>query len=175
MIAVENLSMHDVCPRGAWCRRRTTILLALGLMASWAPAAEADATLFIGTTSTPSTRTARGFAVGVGLLVVGLEFEYAATVQDLLQGAPALTTTMGNVLVHTPTDTQLYATLGGGFYRETLDARQETHIGINMGGGVKLKLAGPLRLRLDYRIFALRGDPRVSKPQRFYAGANLAF
>ena len=26
-----------------------------------------------------------------------------------------------------------------------------------MGGGVKMSLAGPLRLRLDYRVFTLRG------------------
>jgi hypothetical protein len=49
-------------------------------------------------------------------------------------------------------------------------------VGINVGGGVKMNLAGPLRLRLDYRVFTLRGsDVRHSKPQRFYAGLNLKF
>ena len=45
-----------------------------------------------------------------------------------------------------------------------------------VGGGVKMNLLGPLRLRLDYRVFTLRGsDVRHSKPQRFYAGLNLKF
>ena len=33
---------------------------------------------------------------------------------------------------------------------------------MNNGGGVKIKLAGPLRVRLDYRVFTLRGSPRAS-------------
>jgi hypothetical protein len=48
-------------------------------------------------------------------------------------------------------------------------------VGINVGGGVKVSVAGPLRLRFDYRVFTLQGDPRHSKPQRFYAGVNLKF
>jgi hypothetical protein len=40
---------------------------------------------------------------------------------------------------------------------------------------VKWSLAGPLRLRLDYRVFTLQGEPRHSNPQRFYAGINLKF
>ena len=35
--------------------------------------------------------------------------------------------------------------------------RPETNVGINVGGGVKMTLAGPLRLRLDYRVFTLKG------------------
>jgi hypothetical protein len=38
-----------------------------------------------------------------------------------------------------------------------------------------MSLAGPLRLRLDYRVFTLSGDARHSKPQRFYAGLNVKF
>jgi hypothetical protein len=48
-------------------------------------------------------------------------------------------------------------------------------VGINVGGGVKVNLAGPLRLRFDYRVFTLQGDPLHSNPQRFYAGLNLKF
>jgi opacity protein-like surface antigen len=71
---------------------------------------------------------------------------------------------------------QFYGTAGGGVYREELLDVSETNVGINVGGGVKMNLAGPLRLRLDYRIFTLRGaDVRHSKPQRFYAGLNLKF
>jgi len=32
-----------------------------------------------------------------------------------------------------------------------------------------------VRLRLDYRVFTLSGNPRHPRPQRFYAGINLKF
>lgn len=151
-------------------------LVILGLLAHAAPA-RADATLFLGITPTPENRAARGFAVGFGLLVVGFEFEYANTVEDLAEAGPALTTGMGNVLVQTPGigGVQLYATAGGGLYREELAAHSETSVGLNTGGGVKVRLAGPLRIRLDYRAFRLQGAPLHKTYQRFYAGVNLAF
>ena len=40
---------------------------------------------------------------------------------------------------------------------------------------VKLALAGPLRLRLDYRVFRLNGNPLFKKVQRFYGGLSLSF
>jgi hypothetical protein len=117
-------------------------------------------------------------SLGVGLVIVGFEFEYANTSEDLDEVAPGLRTFMFNGLVQTPVPIagmQFYATAGGGGYRETLNEASETHVGINVGGGVKMTLAGPLGLRLDYRVFTLQGDPRHSKPQRFYAGLNLKF
>ena len=30
---------------------------------------------------------------------------------------------------------------------------------MNTGGGVKITLLGPLRVRVDYRVFTLRGEP----------------
>ena len=83
---------------------------------------------------------------------------------------------MGNVLVQTPFGTfQPYGTIGGGVYRESLgELSSETHFGTNFGGGSRSRSPGPLRLRVDYRVFALQGRPRHSKPQRIYAGLNLA-
>jgi opacity protein-like surface antigen len=76
---------------------------------------------------------------------------------------------------------QLYGTVGGGYYRvrfEELDV-QDTGFGTNVGGGVKIDLAGPLRVRLDYRVFRLgdefEADLVEATSQRFYAGVNLAF
>ena len=138
----------------------------------------ADFTAFLGVNPTPSSRVVRGLSAGVGLVVVGFEFEYAHTSEDLSEAAPGLRTFMFNGLVQTPipiAGMQFYATAGGGGYRETLNDVSETHVGINVGGGVKMTLAGPLRLRLDYRVFTLQGDPLHSKPQRFYAGLNLKF
>jgi opacity protein-like surface antigen len=120
----------------------------------------------------------KGLAAGGGLLVVGFEFEYAESSEDLVEGSPRLRTFMGNGLVQTPIPIggmQFYATAGGGVYRESLADESETHVGINVGGGVKMSLLGPLRLRLDYRILTLRGEPRHARPQRFYAGLNLKF
>lgn len=140
--------------------------------------ASADITAFLGVNPTPVNRAVRGASVGMGLLIVGFEFEYAHTSEDLLESAPSLRTFMFNGLLQTPfpiAGLQFYGTLGGGVFRETLDESSETSFGTNIGGGVKMSLAGPLRLRLDYRVFALRGSPRHSNPQRFYAGINLKF
>lgn len=140
--------------------------------------AAADITAFLGVNMTPTNRTLTGVSVGVGLLVVGFEFEYANTSEDAAENAPALRTMMINGLVQTPFPIggmQFYGTAGVGGYRETLNAVSETHAGMNIGGGVKMNLVGPLRLRLDYRVFTLRGDPLHERPQRFYAGLNLKF
>jgi hypothetical protein len=157
--------------------KTTRWILALGLLAVPATAA-ADVTAFLGTNPTPSNRVVTGFSGGFGLVIVGFEFEYARTREDLEEAAPSLRTYMFNGLLQTPfpiAGMQFYATAGGGVYRETLDDVSETHVGINVGGGVKMNLAGPLRLRLDYRVFTLQGDPLHSKPQRLYAGLNVKF
>jgi opacity protein-like surface antigen len=142
--------------------------------------ADADITGFLGVTITPANRPVKGFAVGAGLLIVGFEFEYATTSEDLSQAAPALKTYMFNGLVQTPfaiAGIQPYATIGGGLYHETLSApvSSETSFGTNVGGGAKISLAGPLRVRVDYRVFNLRGSPLHATVQRFYAGINLKF
>jgi hypothetical protein len=138
----------------------------------------ADFTAFLGINPTPTNRPVRGFSVGGGLVIVGFEFEYASSSEDEDELSPRLRTFMGNGLLQTPfpiAGMQFYATAGGGVYRETLLEDSETHVGINVGGGVKMSLAGPLRLRLDYRVFTLQGEPRHARPQRFYAGLNLKF
>src|SRR6266545_7963966 len=132
--------------------------------------AAADVTAFLGRTTTPIGRPAKGFAIGTGLLIVGFEFEYAHTNENLVKAAPGLRTFMFNGLVQTPipiAGMQFYGTAGGGIFRETLDRNTETNVGINVGGGVKITLIGPLRLRLDYRVHTLRGTPLYSNPKRF--------
>lgn len=157
--------------------KRPALLLAAALM--FVPSdASADLTAFLGTNPTPVNRTTTGFGIGMGLVIVGFEFEYGHSRENEDEFAPSLRTYMFNGLLQTPipiAGMQFYATAGGGIYRETLNEDAETSVGINVGGGVKVSLAGPLRLRLDYRVFTLQGDPRHSKPQRFYAGLNLKF
>jgi opacity protein-like surface antigen len=161
-------------------RARIVPLLVVALALGTAAPALADATAFIGLSTTPRTRSARGFAVGIGFVLFGVEFEYSSVQeqQNADGDAPSLRSGMVNGLIQTPfpiARMQFYATIGGGVYREQLAGSQETNVGINTGGGVKITLAGPLRIRLDYRIFKLNGQPLESRPQRFYAGLNLAF
>jgi opacity protein-like surface antigen len=151
-------------------------LIALALLSP--SNASADLTAFLGTNPTPVNRVTTGFGLGVGLVIVGFEFEYGHTRENLEELAPSLRTYMFNGLLQTPVPIagiQFYGTAGAGAYHETLNEISDTNVGINLGGGVKVNLAGPLRLRLDYRIFTLQGSPRYSKPQRFYAGLNLKF
>jgi len=158
-------------------RRSLILVLMLAVMALARPAA-ADLTGFIGATTAPTTRLASGVAVGFSLLIVGFEFEYSWAGESQPELAPSLATGMFNVLLQTPVPiarTQFYATAGAGVYRERLGDLQETNFGVNVGGGAKITLAGPLRLRLDYRFFKLQGSAIQSRPQRFYAGLNLAF
>ena len=137
--------------------------------------AHADATAFWGLSTAPVTRSSGGFALGVGVLIIGFEFEYAHTAERTADAAPGVGTGMLNALVQTPTPhAQFYLTAGGGFYHESLNTQTDTGIGTNIGGGIKFALAGPIRIRLDYRVFSLHGA-RVDTPKRFYAGLNLAF
>jgi hypothetical protein len=110
--------------------------------------------------------------------VVGFEIEFANTTDDPTASAPSLTTGTGNVLFQTPVaffGFQPYFTTGGGLYRETLGTHQDTGFALNTGGGVKVKLIGPLRLRVDYRVFKLGSGALNSPTHRFYAGLNVKF
>jgi opacity protein-like surface antigen len=148
---------------------------ALLILCAAAPA-RADVTLFLGANTTPANRAVRGGSVGIGLLIVGFEGEYAFTPDDPSAKAPSLTTGSGNVLLQAPFPIfgfQPYFTTGGGFYRETLATHQDTSFALNTGGGVKVSLIGPLRLRVDYRVFKLGSGALYSPTHRVYAGLNL--
>ena len=163
---------------GTHSRTSLTAAAATALLLFAPLEAAADATIFTGVNTMPSNRAVRGFGVGISLLVIGFEFEYSSNGEDELEGAPSLRTGMFNVLVQTPVPLaglQFYGTTGAGVYREELANVLETHMGLNFGGGVKIALAGPLRARIDYRVFTLQGSPVESRPQRFYFGLNFAF
>jgi len=159
-------------------RSRAAVVLAAAFLLLSPARARADITGFLGATTTPANRLTQGFAVGAGLVIVAFEFEYAYTPDDLSAGAPSLKTGMGNALLQTPVaffGFQPYVTAGAGIYSETLSAHSEVSFGTNIGGGVKMSLVGPLRLRVDYRVFNLAGDALYSPTHRVYAGLNLKF
>ena len=150
--------------------------MAVALLTLTALPAQADVTAFIGANTTPANRQVRGAALGFGILVVAFEVEYAYTPDDLTATAPSLKTGMGNVILQTPVafmGFQPYFTTGGGLYQEELGTHSDTGVGFNTGGGVKVSLAGPIRLRVDYRIFKLGSGALNSPAHRFYAGLNL--
>ena len=154
------------------------LTLTLVLLTASATPARADITAFLGLTPTPDNHALRGFSAGLGLLIVAFEFEYANISEDDFEQLPGLKTYSGNVLIQTPIDivgTQFYGTVGAGGYQERLGVLDETHASTNIGGGAKIKLLGPVRVRLDYRIFKLQGSPLHDVYQRFYVGANLKF
>ena len=159
--------------RGVRVAVLTTILVAMA-----AAPAFADLTGFIGANFTPENRRLQGVAAGAGLLIIGLEFEYATSPDDPKALAPKLTTGMGNVLIQPPFaifGLQPYFTTGAGLYRETLGTHEDTGFVLNTGGGVKISLVGPLRVRVDYRVLKLGSDALHSPAHRLYAGLNLKF
>jgi opacity protein-like surface antigen len=148
--------------------------------------AMADITAFLGVSGGPTNRLTKGFAFGLTFAIAGIEFEYANTDGDAQAGgstgnelSPHIQTFMVNGLLQTPVPVagmQFYGTLGAGAYREDLGTLTATNFGTNVGGGVKINLVGPLRVRAEYRMFRLSGTPiGNSVVHRFYVGANLKF
>jgi hypothetical protein len=138
----------------------------------------ADVTVFVGANTSPANRQVKGAAVGAGLLIVAFEFEYADTTEDPAAAAPSLKTGMGSVLLQTPVafmGVQPYFATGGGFYQEDLGARTDRGVAVGTGGGAKISLVGPLRLRVDYRVIKLGSGALTSPTHRIYAGVNLKF
>lgn len=162
-------------------RRPWIAPLAFALLALAPTPAFADLTGFVGLHTSPERQALRGLAVGASLVIVGVEFELAQAGEDESEGVPSLLTVSGNVFVQTPVPvfgTRLYLTTGTGVYRERVEAidHGETNLVFNTGGGAKITLIGPLRVRIDYRVLKLRGDTRrPSTVQRIYAGLNLGF
>ena len=149
------------------------------LLLLWLPSrALADVTVFLGANMSPANRQVKGVAAGGGLLIVAFEFEYADTTEDPAAAAPSLKTGMGNVLLQTPVaflGIQPYFAAGGGLYQEDLGAHSDRGVAIGTGGGAKISLVGPIRLRVDYRVIKLGSGALTTPTHRVYAGLNLKF
>ncbi len=160
--------------------RRSTFLLVpavVALLVASARPASADFTAFLGFTPTTATRSARGLALSGGVMFFAFEFEYGSISEDTASLAPGLKTGTANLVLQTLpiAGVQIYGTGGGGYASESLAGVSSGHFVSDLGGGVKIHLLGPLRVRVDYRVFKLAGTPVVDTYHRFYAGANLAF
>ena len=151
-------------------------LVAALLLASTSPA-YADFTFFVGSNQTPENRALKGLAMA-GSGMITFEFEYAGHGDDDEEGTPGLYTYSFNAMVQTPFAVfgfQPYATAGTGLYRETLDERKETAWTFNSGVGVKTNIFGPIKLRVDYRVLKLTGEPLYETVHRVYSGVHITF
>jgi opacity protein-like surface antigen len=162
--------------------KRNRVVVLVATIAGWLAAstpASADITAFLGLAGGPSVRQSWGLAAGIGFVIVGIEFEYGDTSESAEHAAPRIRTGSFNLLVQTPMavgGVQVYGTTGAGGYHEDMGALSATNASVNLGGGVKVNLAGPLRLRFDYRYFRFLGAPLgEDNVHRFYVGGNLRF
>ena len=158
--------------------RTLPVWLLAFLAGSAAAPASADVTFFAGSAVAPG-RPTLGAALGLALEPVGVEFEYGGAPADPAAGTAALRTGLFNLLVGTPARSgrrvQVYGSVGVGAYRERREEHARTGLAASGGGGVHVRLAGPFRVRLDYRLFALRGAAQHRRPRRAYAGLGIAF
>ena len=158
--------------------------VAAGLLATAAPA-RADATLFAGALSAGGGRSVVGGSIGLFARetrsVIGFEIDYTRTLGGARTTSPRISTFGGSLLVQVPiVDRRMnaYAAFGGTLYQEATPDDKSAGGAFNVGGGVKVTLAGPLKLRLDYRFFRVRfveASTGSTHPQRVTIGLALAF
>ena len=160
-------------------RRMTLVGLALALLTLAPSPARADIVGFLGSNLTPSSQPIYGAALSINILVVCLEFEFANSPEDLSRGLPGQITGMASVQFVTPTGrVQAYGGAGIGAGWESLTGfNSALRTARSIGGGVKIGLAGPLGVRVDYRVMTLNNSLGVDTAtrQRFYVGLNLHF
>jgi hypothetical protein len=152
-------------------------VLAAGSVLCTPREARADLTAFVGTFRTTENQPVRGVSLGMKILLVGVEFEYAFVPEDTEQVHPSIQEGSAALIAETPTGrVKLYGVAGAGVYRERLgEATLSTSWSLHIGGGLKIGLAGPVGIRLDYRIVTLNGRATDKQQQRLYAGLNLNF
>lgn len=171
---------HRSAPRDLHCNRADALDRA-GV--AQGREARINATAFAGAAMTPDPHVAIGIAVGLRPrpTPVSLEFEYSRSGSDPAEGVPAIVTFSGNVLLQFPVQAsryQFYGTFGVGVYGLSLDSKSSEPDGVwNFGGGAKITIAGPLKLRVDYRAFRLAPIPREyhSNEHRLYLGIVAGF
>jgi hypothetical protein len=165
--------------RAAW-------LVALVLMNP--VSARADATVLVGLTLVDALRPSYGFSFGYRPSAVGFEIEYLSTLGQTTPGDYSAGGIFGSLIVQpvTISNVQIFAVGGVGVWGEGFAGGKRTGVlnARNVGGGVLVALAGPLRLRLDYRLFLL-GEvseeevgaiaPSRKHPQRIAAGLYFRF
>jgi hypothetical protein len=150
--------------------------------------ARADATVFMGVMTAGSPRPAIGFSVGLCPEVFGcFEIEIAGTIGAATSTRSSAGGINGSFIIQSPRPVhgvQFYGIAGVGLYGETYEGGVGSGevSAKNFGGGTKIGLRGPLKLRLDYRVFVLGDAPDAATgvvvhqhPQRVSVGLSVAF
>ncbi len=139
--------------------------------------AQADLTAFVGTFRTTENQPVRGVSLGMKILLVGIELEYAFAPEDTEKRLSSIQEGSAALIAETPTGrVKLYGLAGAGVYRERLgDVTVANSWSLHIGGGLKIGLAGPIGIRVDYRLVTLNGRATDKQQQRLYAGLNLNF
>jgi hypothetical protein len=162
----------------------------VGFMAvALAAPVHADAILSFGPTI--STQTRPTVAVSVGTFIehsfLGWELEIVDTRGNTKPGRLSMGTIGASFLVQSPVRRErlrVYGAVGFGVFGGDLpDGRASGEVSSkNFGGGLKLKLAGPLLMRVDYRLVRLGEAPDADPAfyehtqfQRVLVGVGLAF
>jgi hypothetical protein len=167
--------------------KRPSIRIALvGALILMSPvSARADGTVLVGLMTLDGPRPSIGVAFGYCPSVAGFEIEYLGTLGGESADHSSAGGIVGNLIVQPMTigNLQFFAVGGFGLWGETFaDGRGTGALSAkDIGGGVKIGIAGRLRLRLDYRLLLLgdpegaSGVPSTTRPQRFSAGLHLVF
>jgi hypothetical protein len=167
------------------------VLVRTGLVGAWLAAsvlpARADGSVLVGATIAGSARPTVAVSFGHCPSLVGFEIEYSSSLGSGTVASPIVGTITGNVIVQsklTVRGLQFYGSGGIGLAGETTaDGVGSGEVFTrDIGGGVKIGIAGPLRLRIDYRVFLLGDAPDATRgfgvyrhPQHVSAGRSVAF
>lgn len=165
---------------------RFALLAAIVIMTP--ASARADGTVLLGLTSAGTLRPSFGFSFGYRPSAVGVEVEYLSTFPQQSPGGYSAGGIFGSVIVQpvTISHLEIFAVGGVGVWGEGFKGGKRTGVlnAGNVGGGVLVALAGPLKLRLDYRLFLLAEvsdaevgaiAPSRKHPQRIAAGLYFRF
>jgi hypothetical protein len=138
------------------------------------------ATIFAGLTGTPSVLPIVGGAWGGGTPDFGFELELSHTRLGRKAGA-SWGTFLASMFVRVPVESDVveYYGIGGlGLYGETHgDGRGAGGLTRHFGFGAKYRLTGPVRARIEYRLFLLEttpdSHPSVPANHRLTAGVCI--
>lgn len=161
------------------------VLIGALIVAVPSGARAADAAVLLGLMTLNGPRPAIGVAIGHAPSVAGFEIEYLATLGRGSADQSVAGGIFGNLIVQPVMigNLQPFAIVGLGIWGETFADGAGTGVSgaKDIGGGIKVRLADPLKLRLDYRLFLVGSAPDASRlpsttrPQRISAGLHVVF
>ena len=162
----------------AYTRSMKRILVALCSSCSVPAPAFADITAFLGVNPTPVSRPVRGFAVGHRpadrRLRVRIREHQRRAGRQLAKGRAAVADLHGQRAGADADSDRRHAVLRDGGRRRVSGSRSrttsETHVGINVGGGVKMNAGGAVAAAAGLPGVHAEGIAAPREPQRFYAG-----